>query len=401
MKVKIKYLLAILLGLLFLWDVSLTTASRFITPLESSGLTLLWEENFTGGSVDKMQYTWAKGQHTALRSHVIPGAIYFGQEDATAWPWVEQELNNFKAYPGEPLPNTLEFDVFSPISGNNRISLRPRRRGDFAHIHVGLEGDVTEVAFNNFASGNITISYDERTGPSLGWTHVTVSYQQYVSGRTTFAHYVVAINEEVHEFTAPSGITNPDWLTHWNSTADADGWSIEYQSTTSTMGRYLANIRAYNGFVSKPEMETRLQGRVADYLSNLPDPRDYHGPTKAFEVQKTLDLYGPNALAYAEQIGALTVKFDGSLSSAWRKIASYNWTFGDGASGSDRMVNHTYAQPGTYQAELTVSNEFGTESHQITITVQGVLLTPNHLTSATPASSDLDHTTYLPVILSN
>ena len=47
MKVKIKYLLAILLGLLFLWDVFLTTANRFITPLESSSLTpsgkkILW-----------------------------------------------------------------------------------------------------------------------------------------------------------------------------------------------------------------------------------------------------------------------------------------------------------------------------------------------------------------------
>lgn len=52
MKVKIKYLLAILLGLLFLWDVFLTTANKFITPLESSGLTPLWEENFMGGSLD-------------------------------------------------------------------------------------------------------------------------------------------------------------------------------------------------------------------------------------------------------------------------------------------------------------------------------------------------------------
>lgn len=386
METKIKYSVAGLLGLLFLWNPAPTTAGRVTTPLQASGLTPLWEENFTNGSIDKMQYSWAKGEHTALRSYIMPGAIYFGQEGAKAWPFVEQELNNFKAHDGEPLPSTLEFDVFSPISGSNRLSLRPRRRGDFAHIHLGFAKDATDIAFSNFATIDTTVNYAEKTGPSRGWAHVTVSYQQYLVGGITYARYVVAINEEVREFTAPSGITSPDWLTHWNSNSEADGWSIEYNSPVSTMGRYVANVRAYQGFMTKTEMAARLQGRVAAYVAALPDPRNYHGPTKALEEHKLLDLHGPNALAYPEQTGALTVNFDGSLSSSYDKITSYQWTFGDGASASGRIVNHTYAQPGTYRVELTVVNDNGTDTHWLTFTVQAVFLTPKYQMTAMPGS---------------
>jgi PKD repeat protein len=351
------------------------------SPLELSGLSFIWEENFTDGSIDRMQYTWAKGDHSALTSHIMPGAVYLGHKGGT----VEQQINNFKAYDGEPLPSTIEFDVLNPVGENARVSLRPRRRSDFAHIYVGNPGNETRVNFT-FNDVSASILYNEETGPSFGWAHVTVSYRQYVSGDTTYAHYVVAINEEVHEYHAPSSIIDPDWLTHWNTTPDATGWSIEYHSAILTMGRYIARIKAYQEFLTRSEMESRLQGRVVNYLGSLPDPRDYGGSTKAFQGHKDLDLYGPNAMAYAEQMEALTVRFDASLSSSWGKITSYDWTFGDGNSASGRIVNHTYAQPGTFEAELVVSNDYGAESRTIPVTVQGVSVGSNQSAFALPAS---------------
>ena len=339
-----------------------------VTPLEASGLTPIWRESFTGGSIDRMQYTWAKGNRSALDSYVMPGTVYLGKNGGTLQ--VEQEINNFKAYDGEPLPSTLEFDILPAVTGKGRVSLRPRRVGDFAHMRIGSRRDKTSILFSFISDqGGTVVKYKTPTGPSYGWAHVALSYRQFMSGTTLYAHYVVAINEEVHEFQGPSGVTNPDWATYWATTSGADGWSIEHNSTDVIMGKYLANVRAYAGFVPLSQMQSRLQGRVTPYLAGLADPRQYNGPVKRFQVHKMLSTFGPNAMAYADPAGPLSVRFDGSLSSAWRQISSYNWTFGDGTTGSGRLVNHTYSAPGTYTATLTVSNVSGTDLHTIVVGV--------------------------------
>ena len=54
-----------------------------------------------------------------------------------------------------------------------------------------------------------------------------------------------------------------------------------------------------------------------------------------------------------------TVNFDGSASCApaGRTIAAYAWDFGDGTTGSGVEVTHTYATPGVYTVELTVTDD--------------------------------------------
>jgi len=52
-----------------------------------------------------------------------------------------------------------------------------------------------------------------------------------------------------------------------------------------------------------------------------------------------------------------------------QSIGSYRWSFGDGSTGSGASTSHTYSQPGTYQATLTVSTGGGHCSDQITKTV--------------------------------
>lgn len=83
-------------------------------------------------------------------------------------------------------------------------------------------------------------------------------------------------------------------------------------------------------------------------------------PTAAFTA-------GPNP-AQAGQ----AVAFDGATSSdSDGAIAAYSWDFGDGSpAASGSTANHTYAQPGSYNATLTVRDDYGltsATSHAVTV----------------------------------
>jgi PKD repeat protein len=73
-----------------------------------------------------------------------------------------------------------------------------------------------------------------------------------------------------------------------------------------------------------------------------------------------------------------TVNFDASNSSDNVGIASYEWSFGDGTTGTGETTSHTYTSPGTYTVILTVKDAAGNPAtHSITITVlQTENLTP-------------------------
>lgn len=68
----------------------------------------------------------------------------------------------------------------------------------------------------------------------------------------------------------------------------------------------------------------------------------------------------------------LYVSFDGSSSSdPDGRITSYDWSFGDGASGSGESTSHTYTRAGTFTARLTVTDDSGdTDSATQSITVE-------------------------------
>ena len=61
------------------------------------------------------------------------------------------------------------------------------------------------------------------------------------------------------------------------------------------------------------------------------------------------------------------VQFNGSASSdPGGFIESYNWSFGDGNSGTGQTLNHTYASPGVYAVTLTVTDNCGAARSAIT-----------------------------------
>jgi heat shock protein HslJ len=66
-----------------------------------------------------------------------------------------------------------------------------------------------------------------------------------------------------------------------------------------------------------------------------------------------------------------TVTFDAEESHSQVPIVFYEWTFGDGSTGTGQVVQHVYADPGTYDVKLRVTDERGNEgavTQKITIT---------------------------------
>lgn len=48
----------------------------------------------------------------------------------------------------------------------------------------------------------------------------------------------------------------------------------------------------------------------------------------------------------------------------------YSWDFGDGNTGTGATPGHTYSQPGTYTVTLTARNEAGSDTREVTVTVE-------------------------------
>src|SRR5258706_3540310 len=87
----------------------------------------------------------------------------------------------------------------------------------------------------------------------------------------------------------------------------------------------------------------------------------------------------------------MTVTFTGGASTAMTgTIASWSWSFGDGATGSGASVQHTYTAPGTYFASLDVTDTSGRVNlvpllHRITVGDEPPPPPPSNLTPYQPA----------------
>ncbi len=81
---------------------------------------------------------------------------------------------------------------------------------------------------------------------------------------------------------------------------------------------------------------------------------DVQAPPSVPNVPPVAAIAGPPTA----EVGG-TITFDGTPSQAGSPIASYQWDFGDGVTGSGPSVSYAYAQPGSYQVTLTVTDQTG------------------------------------------
>ncbi|CAN5607109.1 hypothetical protein BH10ACI3_BH10ACI3_00350 [soil metagenome] len=65
----------------------------------------------------------------------------------------------------------------------------------------------------------------------------------------------------------------------------------------------------------------------------------------------------------------LNVAFDGRSSTGPNTLTAWNWTFGDGGTGSGSQISHLYSTPGTFTASLVVTDTFGLSSLPRTVSI--------------------------------
>lgn len=177
-----------------------------------------------------------------------------------------------------------------------------------------------------------------------------------------------------------------------------NGGYFDY-SGTSFSSPMAAGLGALIYAVDPSLTPDQVEQILSDTAVDLGDPGDDdvygHGRIDALAAIAMAGQYAgapnqpPIASASSTLLGTyapLPVAFDGSASTDEGFISSYSWNFGDGATATGNQVTHTYENPGSYDAVLTVVDDRGASaSDTLTIVVEsdpGALIAPADLSAS-------------------
>ena len=188
------------------------------------------------------------------------------------------------------------------------------------------------------------------------------TWQANVSFKSGSASYRLLINPTNQPPTASftSSCTDLGCSFDASGSSDGDGSIASYAWTfgdgNTGSGQKPSHTYAAAGTYTVELTVTDNQGATATTTRSVTVTAPNQAPTASFTSNCTL----------------LACSFDGSGSSdPDGSIASYAWNFGDGTTGSGQKPSHTYALPGTYTVELTVTDNQGataTTTTSVTVT---------------------------------
>jgi PKD repeat protein len=209
---------------------------------------------------------------------------------------------------------------------------------------------------------------------NTGTAHLRGGYVIYFDPEPDNRVYVIIADYEC----SGNAVIGEIYLNEIGFTLEAGKWyKLKASVTGDTYGDI--KIKAYIDDMTTPVLEVTDDGSSwgtapSCYEGNLPGytalagyyARNYYDNVKIYEVSENQTLSADPNGPYSGDEGS-PVYFDGTGS--WDPDGdplTYNWTFGDGNTGTGPTPSHSYADNGTYQVCLTVTDPDGTSDTQCT-----------------------------------
>ena len=199
-------------------------------------------------------------------------------------------------------------------------------------------------------------------------------YHRELSATEVNSHYVAGTNGNVLPTAAfTDTVTDLGLAVDGSSSVDPDG-SIASYAWTFGDGATAAGATATHTYPAAGTYQVKLT------------VTDNEGGTATATKQVTATAPNvPPVAAFTTSVADLGLSADASSSTdSDGTIASYAWTFGDGATGTGPTVTHAYAAGGTYDVTLTVTDNKGASTN---LTKQVIVTPPNVAPSASFTSS--------------
>lgn len=237
---------------------------------------------------------------------------------------------------------TQQFQATWTVEGNSDYVVYG---GEFPQINDRNQEGLTRFAIKE-KSTNTTgpqwSGYPSRTTPALKATkgflsnNVTLTYPSAWDKDNETLTYEVFRNRGTNQETLVS-----------KTTAKTNFWTLPSRSVSATVpsnGTFTYSVR-----VTDPLGNELISANSNTIVtgSGKPLPTTNQAPTAAFSHSVTGQQVSFDAAASSDPEGA---------------IAAYQWTFGDGTTGTGAQAAHTYATPGVFTVKLTVTDANGSKA---------------------------------------
>ncbi|MCU1615891.1 MAG: Conserved secreted protein of unknown function, putative domain [Frankiales bacterium] len=224
------------------------------------------------------------------------------------------------------------------VSVTGDVTLEKAPTGNGAFYSLGARN-------NGSTRYNAQLNYTSDGGVALSLSAVVNGAETQLAYTPVLGNYTPGTVLRLRFEAVGSGTTTLRARVWPSTTAEPTTWQV---SASDTTGALQGSGGLYAELYTSKAATTAAAVRLANLSVTAPGaaapPPANVTPTAAFTA-------APAGLALAVDASSSTDP-DGS-------IASYAWTFGDGASGTGKTASHTYAAAGTYQVGLTVTDNSG------------------------------------------
>ncbi|MGC9530335.1 MAG: PKD domain-containing protein [Candidatus Bipolaricaulaceae bacterium] len=336
-------------------DIARRATSAGILWVQAAGNDALrhWEGTFADGNGD----SWLDTQPSFSAQSGDPITLYLTWD---GWPQTGDDYDLFLYGPGGSLVASSTKTQAGTEEPTERISTTASQTGTYSIRIQRADGGVRKLELFSIyheLSPRVTSSSIPAPGNASEALSVgAVAWDDYTTGPA-----------EDFSSRGPTGDgrAKPDLVGPDNVTTGVTPYYSPFPGT-SAAAPHVTGIAALLLSEDPSLSASALRSRLLSMCTAMGDPNTY-GAGRLEASPQAVALAADAGGPYAGQVGEV-ITFDGRGSQG--PITSYQWSFGDGATGRGAVVSHAYSSPGTFTAHLTVRDGSGrsdTDTAQVTI----------------------------------